>query len=149
MMALLRLSLRELQSRPVRTLLTLLSIVIGSGAILSTYISSSSARLAQRAMVEGVTGNAHLEVQAAGGGSFDIRDVLFIQDISGISVISPSVRRYSTLSTIDPDGKPDRKYRVQLLGVDFVQDQKIRNLQFVSGQNPFESSEVQIGRAHV
>ena len=77
-MALFRLSLRELQSRPVRTLLTLLSIVIGAGAIVATYLSSASARLAQRAMVESVTGYAHLEVHAAGVSSFDIRDVIFL-----------------------------------------------------------------------
>lgn len=137
-MALFRLSLRELQSRPVRSLLTLLSIVIGAAAIVATFLSSSSARLAQRAMVEGVTGNAHLEVQAAGGSSFDIREVLFLKEVPGIAVISPSVRRYSTLTTVDGEGRPGGKYRVQLLGVDFLEDQKVRNLEYVSGVNPFE-----------
>ncbi len=137
-MALFRLSLRELQSRPVRTLLTLLSIVIGAGAIVATYLSSASARLAQRAMVESVTGNAHLEVQAAGGSSFDIRDVIFLKDLPEISVISPSVRRYSTMTTIDGEGKSGVKYRVQLLGVDFLEDQKVRNLEYVAGVDPFQ-----------
>ena len=99
-MALSRLSLRELQSRPARSLLTLLSIIIGAGAIVATYIASDSARLAQRAMVQNVTGNAQLEIQAAGGGSVDIRAVLFLKEIPGISVISPSVRRCSFLGSI-------------------------------------------------
>jgi hypothetical protein len=99
-MALSRLSLRELQSRPARSLLTLLSIIIGAGAIVATYIASDSAKLAQRAMVQNVTGNAHLEIQAAGGGSFDIREVLFLKELDGIEVISPSVRRYSLLSML-------------------------------------------------
>lgn len=140
-MALSRLSLRELQSRPARSLLTLLSIIIGAAAIVATYIASDSAQRAQRAMVQNVTGNSQLEIQAAGGGSFDIREVLFLKEIEGISVISPSVRRYSTLATLDQEGKPDRKFRVQLLGVDFEEDRKVRNLQHVSGKNPFESTD--------
>ncbi|MFN5394945.1 MAG: ABC transporter permease [Planctomycetota bacterium] len=139
-MALSRLSLRELQSRPARSLLTLLSIIIGAGAIVATYIASDSAKLAQRAMVQNVTGNAHLEIQAAGGGSFDIREVLFLKELEGIEVISPSVRRYSTLATLDADGKPDRKHRVQLLGVDFAEDRKVRNVEYVSGKDPYSDS---------
>ena len=139
-MALARLSLRELQSRPARSLLTLLSIIIGAGAIVATYIASDSAKLAQRAMVQNVTGNAHLEIQAAGGGSFDIREVLFLKDLEGVEVISPSVRRYSTLATLDAQGKPDRKIRVQLLGVDFPQDKKVRNIEYVQGKNPYVES---------
>ncbi|MFZ4081353.1 MAG: FtsX-like permease family protein [Pirellula sp.] len=140
-MALSRLSLRELQSRPARSLLTLLSIVIGAGAIVATYIASESAKLAQRAMVQNVTGNAQLEVQAAGGGSFDIRDVLFLKEIDAVSVISPSVRRYSTLSTLDAQGKTDRKLRVQLLGIDFAEDRKVRNVEFVAGKDPYQNSD--------
>jgi putative ABC transport system permease protein len=136
-MALARLSLRELQSRPARSLLTLLSIIIGAGAIVATYIASDSAKLAQRAMVQNVTGNAQLEIQAAGGGSFDIREVLFLKELDGIEVISPSVRRYSTLATLDAQGKPDRKLRVQLLGVDFAEDKKVRNIEHVAGKDPF------------
>lgn len=140
-MALSRLSLRELQSRPARSLLTLLSIIIGAGAIVATYIASESAKLAQRAMVQNVTGNAQLEIQAAGGGSFDIREVLFLKQIDGIEVISPSVRRYSTLATLDSEGKPDRKLRVQLLGVDFEEDRKVRNVEHVAGKNPYRESD--------
>lgn len=143
-MALSRLSLRELQSRPARSLLTLLSIIIGAGAIVATYIASDSARLAQRAMVQNVTGNAQLEIQAAGGSSFDIRDVLFLKEIPGITVISPSVRRYSTLATLDAEGKPDRKLRVQLLGVDFDEDRKVRNVEFIAGKDPYAAPEVDL-----
>ncbi len=57
-----KLSRREIQSRPLRSLLTLISIVIGVGAIVSTSISTESARLAQEAMIKTVTGNASLKL---------------------------------------------------------------------------------------
>lgn len=147
-MPLSRLSFREMQNRPARTLLTLLSIVIGAGAIVATALSSSSARLAQRAMVEAVTGNASLEIQSVGGGSFDAKQAAFLMQLDGIEVISPVIRRFSTM-TIAPTAQvaanplpavSPRKFRVQLLGVDLLEDQRIRNTRVVAGLDPFAKS---------
>lgn len=149
-MPLSRLSFREMQNRPARTMLTLLSIVIGAGAIVATALSSSSARLAQRAMVDAVTGNASLEIQSVGGGSFDAKQAAFLMQLDGIEVISPVIRRFSTMtiaspsqdqptpqsSTSEPPSAP-RKFRVQLLGVDLLEDQRVRNTRIVAGLDPF------------
>ena len=70
-MPLRKLSIREIRSRPARSLLTLFSIVIGVAAIVATSIATTSARLAQIAMVRAVTGNAALEIEGVGGSSFD------------------------------------------------------------------------------
>ncbi|MEI8211443.1 MAG: FtsX-like permease family protein [Planctomycetota bacterium] len=145
-----RLSLRELQNRPVRSLLTLLSIIIGAGAIISTSLSTSSARLAQKAMVDAVTGNASLEIQSVGGGSMDAKQVAFLRDVPGIEIISPAIRRYSTMTVMRPshdsatstesnseaENRP-QKFRVQLLGVNMLEDQRVRKTRIVAGSDPF------------
>lgn len=153
-MPLSRLSFRELQNRPVRSLLTLLSIVIGAGAIIATSLSTSSARLAQKAMVDAVTGNASLEIQAVGGGSFDAKSVAFLNDIPDLEVVSPAIRRFSTMSLPRPtadaatppsqgDNAQDetkesrpKKFRVQLLGVNLEDDQRVRKTRVVAGADP-------------
>lgn len=137
-MPLTRLSLREMQQRPVRTFLTLLSIIIGAGAIVATAVSSRSAQRAQMAMVEAVTGKASLEVSAAAGVPLDAKPLTFLGEIPNIDVISPVIRRFSMM-TIPSKGNPPtasdapRKFRVQLMGVNLRQDQKVRGTRVVSG----------------
>jgi hypothetical protein len=69
-MALLKFSLRELTSRPVRVTLTVLSIVIGVAAVVSVSIATKTTRAAHERMFSAVSGRAALEVVAEGGGSF-------------------------------------------------------------------------------
>ena len=94
-MPLRKLSVREIQSRPARSLLTLLSIVIGVAAIVATSLASTSAQLAQIAMVRAVTGNASLEIEGAGSLSFDGKPLEPIASLPGVAVASPILRRYS------------------------------------------------------
>lgn len=152
-MPLSRLSLREMQQRPVRTLLTLLSILIGSGAIVATAVSSRSAQLAQMAMVEAVTGKASLEITAAAGAPLETKSLAFLNDIEHVDTISPLIRRFSMMTTKRPDDEssppgsatnkatdkpegatPATKYRVQLLGANLLQDQKVRGTTVVEGR---------------
>ena len=163
-MPLRRLSLRELQNRPARTLLTILSIVIGAGAIVATALSSKSARLAQVAMVQAVTGRTSLEIQSVGGSSFDAKQVAFLTDTEGLEVISPAIRRFATMTVPEPKSPESaatesapprsnkdssnkdssksepRKFRVQLLGVDLQQDQLVRNTEIIRGTDRGEST---------
>ncbi len=69
-MALWRLSWKEFRSRPLRTLLTLSSIVIGVGAVVAVGLAIENTRAAQRSMLQSVAGRASLEIQAEGGSSF-------------------------------------------------------------------------------
>jgi putative ABC transport system permease protein len=165
-MPLTRLSFREMQQRPVRTLLTLLSILIGSGAIVATAVSSRSAQQAQMAMVESVTGKASLEIAAAAGAPMDVKNLRFLGDISDIDVVSPLLRRFSMMTVKQKGDTPSiqtatsqatagelgdkqptqgqeagpRKYRVQLLGVNLRQDQKVRGTRVIRGAE-FEAEE--------
>ncbi|MFY8201514.1 MAG: ABC transporter permease, partial [Pirellula staleyi] len=138
-MPLRKLSVREIQSRPARSLLTLLSIVIGVAAIVATSLASTSAQLAQMAMVRAVTGNASLEIQGAGSLSFDGKPLEPIASLPGVAVASPILRRYSNMtlsgvanSTSDEPKAPTR-FRVQLLGVLPTLDKQVRSYQLVEG----------------
>jgi putative ABC transport system permease protein len=127
-----------MQQRPVRTLLTLLSILIGSAAIVATAVSSRSAQRAQMAMVEAVTGKTSLEISAAAGASLDAKALRFLRDIPGIDVVSPQIRRFSMMTVPRGDGSTEnrqesRSYRMQLLGVNWKQDQKVRGTRVIEG----------------
>ncbi len=145
-MPLARLSIREIRSRPARSLLTLLSIVIGVSAMVATYLASDSAQLAQIAMVRAVTGNASLEIEAVGGASFDGKPLEPVARLKGVKIASPILRRYSNMTVKKPLGNalPDavdsreptsKRYRVQLLGVVPELDRQVRNYTLVAGKD--------------
>jgi putative ABC transport system permease protein len=158
-MPLKKLSIRGIVSRPLRSLLTLMSIIIGVAAIVATSLASNSAQLAQIAMVKAVTGNASLEIEAVAGASFDISFLEQLRNLPGIRVASPVLRRYSNLSLPPQEigssqeatdnstdiGKTDSaenngkssvatRFRVQLLGVVPGLDRQVRGYEVVAGE---------------
>jgi len=156
-MPLRRLSIREIQSRPARSLLTLLSIVIGVAAIVATYLASDSAKLAQIAMARAVTGTTSLEIEAVGGASFDGKPLEPVAKLKGVKIASPILRRPSSMGVAgsqSPDLKIDTnesvaqnelnteqskgkktqgRYRVHLLGVIPELDRQVRSYTLVQG----------------
>ncbi len=152
-MPLRRLSIREIRSRPARSLLTLLSIVIGVSAIVATYLASDSAQLAQIAMVRAVTGNASLEIEAVGGASFEGKPLEPVAKLPGVQIASPILRRYSNMKVMRPPENPPvststdassdeakietvfTRYRVQLLGVVPESDRQVRSYTLVAGKD--------------
>ena len=152
-MPLKRLSIREIRSRPARSLLTLLSIVIGVSAIVATYLASDSAQLAQIAMVRAVTGNASLEIEAVGGASFEGKPLEPVAKLPGVKIASPILRRYSNMKVKRPLGNQPAptsedvtsnqtpietvttRYRVQLLGVVPELDRQVRSYTLVAGND--------------
>ena len=150
-MPLKKLSVREIRSRPGRSLLTLLSIVIGVAAIVATSLASTSAQLAQIAMVRAVTGNTSLEIKAIGEASFDGKPLEPVANLPGVAVASPIIRRYSKMFVLDPanknlnadsnesesangdETKDLKPYRVQLLGVIPKLDKQVRSYKLIDG----------------
>ncbi len=133
----LRLSLRELQVRPLRTLLTLFSVMIGVAAIVAIAMTADASRKAQRALAKAVSGNASLEVRAEGGGLFDEAEWEAVKTFPGVEASSPSIRRYSVL--LMPENK---KARVQVMGIDPIADKPFRSYEVVEGRNYREEDEV-------
>jgi putative ABC transport system permease protein len=139
-----KLSWREIQGRPLRSLLTLLSIVIGVSAIVATSLASNSAQLAQVAMVQSVTGRASLEIEGIGGASMDGKPLEFVAGLEGVEVASPILRRFSNMQivsggdekepTADPERKVPKSFRVQLMGVIPELDRQVRGYTVLEGK---------------
>ncbi|AMV32536.1 ABC transporter permease YtrF precursor [Pirellula sp. SH-Sr6A] len=153
-----KLSRREIQSRPLRSLLTLLSVVIGVSAIVATSLASNSARLAQEAMVQSVTGKASLEIEGVGGASFDGKPLEFVAKLDAVQVASPILRRFSNMQVVpakepgkeaeksadSSESKKPISYRVQLLGVMPDLDKQVRGYTVVEGKElTYEESDRQ------
>ncbi|MBI2478351.1 MAG: ABC transporter permease [Planctomycetia bacterium] len=126
-MALLKFSLRETSSRPVRTILTVLSIVIAVGAVVSVSIATTTTRTAQQNMFAAVTGRAALEVVAEGGGSFPVTVANEIDQLPGVQAV-PLIRRYTIIYLTD------RKVKAQVMGIIPERDQLVRDYEVVAGR---------------
>ncbi len=122
-------SLRAIRMRPGRSILTLLSVVIGVAAVVSVSIGTATARRAYQEMFAAVTGRASLEVVAAGGGSFNEDVVEKVARVSGVRVASPIVQRQAILYYGDK-----RKTPVLVMGVDPKLDQSVRDSKVVRGK---------------
>ncbi len=139
-MALLKFSLREVSSRPVRTILTVLSIVIAVGAVVSVSIATTTTRVAQQNMFAAVTGRAALEVVAEGGGSFPVSVANEIDKLPGVQAV-PLIRRYTIIYL------PDRKVKAQAMGIIPERDKLIRDCDVVSGRMFSAGTEVVLDAA--
>ncbi|MCA9120921.1 MAG: ABC transporter permease [Planctomycetaceae bacterium] len=134
-MALLKFSVREVSNRPVRTILTILSIVIAVGAVVSVNIATTTTRVAQQNMFAAVTGKAALEVVAEGGSSFPVSIANEIDQLDGSRAV-PLIRRYTIVYL------PDRKVKAQVMGIVPERDQLVRDNELVAGRMFSSGSEV-------
>jgi putative ABC transport system permease protein len=142
----------------------LISIVIGVGAIVSTSISTESARLAQEAMIKTVTGNASLEIVSVTDGWFDGKPLEPIAQLEGVKVASPIIRRFVQISVPQPSSStttfdeassdkeegndandnandsetqtqlPNKTFRLQILGVVPELDKQVRDFRIIDGR---------------
>ncbi|QDU98645.1 FtsX-like permease family protein [Lignipirellula cremea] len=127
-MVLIKFSLRELASRPLRVALTTLSIVIAVAAVVSVSIATKTARVGQERMFAAVAGRTSLEVIAAGGSGFDFRLAAELEKLPGVQAV-PVIRRYSIVYLPE-----DKKVRVQILGVIPERDRLVRDWELESGK---------------
>src|SRR4029078_7884342 len=102
-----------MQQRPRRTILTMLSIVIGVAAAVAVGLGTATTRNAYKAMFAMVTGRATLEIDGKGGKSFDASVLNHVQGLTGIQAVSPLIERTVAMTVGE-----DRRLRVQLLGID-------------------------------
>jgi putative ABC transport system permease protein len=121
---------REIRQRPSRPLLTLLSIIIGVGAVVAVSITSGTSRRAFDAIYKTVAGRASLQLSAPVGTSFDAKVVEKVRSVPGVEAVAPLIQRYVMLYI----GKK-KHYRVVALGVDPAEDQKVRDYEIVAGKS--------------
>lgn len=128
-MSLRKFSWRAMWRRPGRTVLTVLSIVIGVAAVVSVTITTTTTRSAYKEMFALVLGKASLVVDGEGGISFDaeLRDK--VAAVPGVKAAVPVVRRYSVLYA------GAQRIRLQVLGVDVARDGAVRDYAITAGRS--------------
>ncbi len=125
-----RMTLREIQHRAVRTCLTVLSVALGTAAVISVALTSSTVRMAQASMFAALVGKTDFLITAEGGASFDAELLQAIAQVSGVRAAVPTAQR-STLLYVG-----DKRAKTQILGIDTEVDRLVRDYEVVSGEMP-------------
>src|SRR6478735_949849 len=119
-----------MQQRPGRTILTMLSIVIGVTAAVAVGLGTATTRNAYKQMFAMVTGRASLEIDAAGGGGFDESVLTKIEAQPTVAAATPLLDRPSSLSLQGGE----RQVRIEVLGIDPVRDANVRDYEITAGR---------------
>src|SRR5262245_24367808 len=112
-MSLRRYTTRSMQQRPGRTILTMLSIVIGVAAAVPVGLGTATTRNAYKQMFAMVTGKTTLEVDAPGGSGFDADLFDKIAAVPGVVAAAPLLDRGARLNINE-----ERKIKLEVLGID-------------------------------
>jgi len=130
---------RAMQQRPGRTILTLLSIVIGVTAAVAVGLGTATTRNAYKAMFALVMGKTTLEIDGKGGGATVFSEKLLekVRAVPGVKVAAPVVDRPGSMSYGD-----DQRIRLRVLGVDPPIDPLVRDYKIVAGRNIEDGYEI-------
>lgn len=137
-MSLRHYTVRAMQQRPGRAILTMLSIVIGVAAAVAVGLGTATTRNAYKQMFAMVTGRTTLEVDAAGGGGFDADVFEKIAAVPGVTAAAPLLQRPTKLSINDGE----RQIKLEVLGIDPEHDTKVRDYEIVAGRQVQEGNEL-------
>jgi putative ABC transport system permease protein len=129
-MVLFRLTSREVLLRPLRAALTLLSIVIGVGAIVAVSIANQTTQSAHRAMFETITGKASLEITAEDGGRVDQSLLEELDGIPGLAGLAPVVE---SKAAIYAKGGHENGIDVQVIGIDLERHESVNDYEIMEG----------------
>lgn len=140
-MALGTFSVREALSRPLRALLTLMSVMIGVGAVVAVLLSTSTTRQAQSEMLKAVTGDAQIEIVSGSGGMFPDAVLNAVRENPKVDVAAPTITRYAVLFI------GENKARTQVLGIDPRIDTQVRSYSLTSGRQPEKLTEILLDRS--
>jgi len=127
-MSLRRYTTRAMMQRPGRTILTLLSIVIGVAAAVAIDLGTATTRESYQKMFATVTGKATLEITAAGGVNFDEKLLELVQKTPGVLAASPVVEKPTSLNI------SEKQIRLQIMGIEPELDRQVREYEIVAGR---------------
>src|SRR5437879_9863129 len=91
-------TLRDMTRRPGRSLLTLLSIVLGVATVFAVSSTVVGARVAYSRMTEALSGKADAQVGARGGGRFVRELALSVEESPHVRVAVPLLYQQAVLS---------------------------------------------------
>jgi putative ABC transport system permease protein len=128
-----------MQQRPGRTILTVLSIVIGVTAVVGINLGTAATRNAYKQMFAVVTGKATLEIDAKGGGTIPLAIFPDVLNVAGVQTATPLIDRPGSISFGE-----DQQIRLQVLGIDPEYDQTVRDYTIIKGRQVGEDDELVI-----
>jgi len=134
--------LREMRKRPGRTILTLLSIVIGVSAIVAVRLATNATHESYTQMFSSVNGRATLQIISSTGTAIPESLVEKVASINGVQIATPVLRRGAVLFL----GK--KKSRVYLLGVEPEKEFRIRQNEVVAGRLFAASDEIVLDESY-
>lgn len=135
-MSLGRITIREMQHRKVRTFLTVMSVALGTAAVVSVLLTTATVRNAQSAMFATLIGKTDLEISGVGSTSFDQQLLTQVREVAGVKTAVPSISRSTILST------KDHKAKTLILGIDPSVDSTVREIEVTQGNFPTGGSEL-------
>jgi putative ABC transport system permease protein len=136
-LSLRRYTLRSMQQRPGRTILTMLSIVIGVTATVGVGLGTATTRNAYKQMFAMVTGRATLEVDGKGGKSIPGDILEKVASVPGVEAATPLLDRPRSMTVGE-----DRQVRLEVLGIDPDRDQTVRDYTIVEGRQVKSGDEI-------
>ncbi|MBB4664225.1 FtsX-like permease family protein [Conexibacter arvalis] len=104
--------LRRLRRQWPQELLAGAGIAIGVALVFAVLVSNSSITGSAREVVEGITGNASIQLAARGGSGFDQATVERVRALPGVREAAPLLEQRATVA------HGGRRAAVQLIGVD-------------------------------
>src|SRR5437868_3171134 len=126
-----------MQQRPGRTILTMLSIVIGVTATVAVNLGTATTRNAYKQMFAMVTGRASLEVDGKGGKSIPGDIFEKVAAVPGVQAAAPLVDRPRSMTIGE-----DRQLRLEVLGIAPERDQTVRDYTIVAGRQVKDGDEI-------
>lgn len=119
--------LREVRNRPGRAILTLLSIIIGVGAMVAVDIGTTTTHEAYQTMYESMAGKAALEIIAEDGSFFPEELAARVAEMPDVQSAIPSAQKISTLWF------NDAKVRLLIKGIDPSQEAAVGDYELKQG----------------
>jgi putative ABC transport system permease protein len=130
-MALVRFTFREVAQRPMRAILTLLSIVIGVAAIVAVSIATQTTNRAHLVVFETITGKAGLEVTAEDSLPFDQGLVEQLDGTPGLAAVVPVLE---DKVAVYAHGRDERGIDTQVIGIDPARHDAVNDFEIVEGE---------------
>lgn len=127
---------RHWRRRPIRALLTVLSVAIAVAAMLSTSMAQAMVRNAYRTMTATVNGTPTIDVLSQEASRFPLADLPALSDVADVRASLPLLFRTTMLRS---QGK---RSRILTVGVDLARLQQAIAVAPSSGEWPSNSNEV-------
>jgi putative ABC transport system permease protein len=130
---------RHWRRRPIRALLTVLSVAIAVAAMLSTSMAQSMVRNAYRTMTATVNGAPTIDILSQEASRFPLADLPPLSDVPDVRAQGPLLFRTTMLRS------QSARSRVLTVGTDLTRLQQAVDLEPSSGQLPADPNEVLLG----